>query len=137
MANIFNSRNSRNRSIQVIAILTLILISPLSLAAAQMPQHEVDKARELLSIIGRSQLTFIRNGKEYSPKEAKAHLETKLEWALNRVSTAKEFVERVASKSLMTGEPYYIKLSDKKKVKAKNWLLNELSIIENSRYNKR
>ncbi len=114
------------------ALLTLLLVLlPLThLTAAQMSQPEINKARELLDAIGKSGLIFIRNGKEYTAVEAKDHLKTKLDWARDKVSTAQEFVEKVASRSLMTGEPYLIKLPDARTLPAREWLLQELGRIE-------
>ena len=55
---------------------------------------------------------FIRNGKDYEPKAAASHLRMKLEKAGDRVKTAKDFIDGLASKSSISGKPYKIRKSD-------------------------
>lgn len=56
---------------------------------------------------------FIRNGKEYQPEAAGSHLRMKLEKAGDRVTTAEDFIEGIASKSSFSGKPYRIRRSDR------------------------
>lgn len=55
---------------------------------------------------------FIRNGKEYEPKAAASHLRMKLEKAGDRVKTAKDFIDGLASNSSFSGKPYKIRKAD-------------------------
>jgi len=46
------------------------------------------------------------------------------------VSTAREFIERIASKSSMSGRPYHVKFADGKTMLASQFLSEELKRIE-------
>jgi hypothetical protein len=71
---------------------------------------------ELLS--AKTELVFERNGSEYPVDRAVAHLKSKLSRAKARLSTAEEFVDNVASKSSLSGQPYFIIFPDGKRVEA-------------------
>ena len=55
---------------------------------------------------------FVRNGTEHGAKEAAEHLRTKWQAAGDRVKTAREFIDHLATKSSMSDEAYTIKLAD-------------------------
>ena len=76
---------------------------------------------------------FIRNGSEHTPKEASKHLRMKLNNALSswftpskEKWTAELFIEKVASKSSLSGKAYQIKLKTGKVIESKQWFLNKL-----------
>ena len=52
---------------------------------------------------------FIRNGSEYDAATAAGHLRMKLSRAGERVKTAEDFIEGIASKSSISGQPYRIR----------------------------
>ncbi len=52
---------------------------------------------------------FIRNGSEYDAATAAGHLRMKLSRAGERVKTAEDFIEGIASKSSVSGQPYRIR----------------------------
>jgi hypothetical protein len=58
--------------------------------------------------------TFIRNGDDYSAKDASTHLQMKREKAGKRIKTAEDFILHIATKSSMSGEPYQIKFANGK-----------------------
>lgn len=79
-----------------------------------------EKIEKFIISIENSDVTFIRNGGEYSPKEAADHLRKK--WKNAGVNmTLQEFIENVASKSSLSGKPYQVKLSDGSIINAKEW----------------
>lgn len=55
---------------------------------------------------------FIRNGTEYDTKAAGAHLRMKLDKAGDKVKTAEEFIDGIASKSSTSGKAYQIRKPD-------------------------
>ncbi len=55
---------------------------------------------------------FIRNGTEYDTKAAGAHLRMKLGKAGDKVKTAEDFINGIASKSSISGKPYQIRKPD-------------------------
>jgi hypothetical protein len=77
--------------------------------------------------------TFVRNGSDHTPAEAAAHLREKREHAGDRLKTADEFIEQIASRSSLTGEEYVIRLADGRTVKAGEFLRDELKRITASR----
>ena len=69
---------------------------------------------------------FIRNGKVYDGKSAAAHLRMKYEMAGGRIGSASEFLEHVATKSSLTGEPYEVQFGGDPMPLAE-WLRQDLS----------
>lgn len=90
-------------------------------------QHKIEI---LVHSIGNPDLTFIRNGDEYSAAVAKSHVKKKLDYAGSRIKTARQFISKIASSSHFSGTPYYVRLPDGKKVPSRDWLLRKLSEIE-------
>ncbi len=80
----------------------------------------------LLQAVGSADVKFVRNGSEYPAKEASDHLRMKMDKAGDQITTAEMFIEHIASRSSMTGEPYYIVLSDGSKKTAAGWLADRL-----------
>lgn len=100
---------------------------------------ELDKIEKLFVAIESSNVTFIRNGQSYSAAEASKHLRDKLDQAANSWFTPKKsdwtavmFIEKIASKSSLSGKDYLIQLPDGKTVKARDWLFEKLNMKEQS-----
>jgi hypothetical protein len=55
---------------------------------------------------------FIRNGTEYDAKAARDHLQSKLDYAGERVKTAEQFIQYCAAQSSMSHKPYQIRFAD-------------------------
>jgi hypothetical protein len=71
---------------------------------------------------------FWRNGTAYTPKEAVDYLRMKMKWNdKGPIRSAREFIEKVASKSTITGKPYFIVMADGTKLEAKVFLDQKLS----------
>ncbi len=72
---------------------------------------------------------FWRNGTSYTPKEATEYLRMKMRWGDKGrpVKSARDFIERIGSKSSITGKPYLIQLPDGKKMEMKIFLDQKLS----------
>ena len=71
-------------------------------------------------------MVFIRNGSEYDGKKAGEHLRMKLGKGGERVKTAEDFIEGIASKSSMSGKAYQIRSADGKTEDAGPFLLARL-----------
>ena len=93
-----------------------------SAATTQNPEIE-----HLIGFVATSDVRFIRNGKEYSSTEAADHLRDKLSKAGGRVKTAEDFIEGIASKSYLSGDPYLIKFRDGHSAQTRGWLTAELA----------
>jgi hypothetical protein len=92
---------------------------------------EAEKIEQLLSEVETVKGdVFIRNGVEYSAKDAADHLRTKLQAAGDKIATAEEFIENVASASSLSGEPYRIRLANGTEVLAADYLREKLAQLE-------
>ncbi|MDR1084479.1 MAG: DUF5329 family protein [Deltaproteobacteria bacterium] len=63
----------------------------------------------LTSLSAQKDLVFIRNGREYKVDRAVSHLRRKLRGSEDSLTSAEEFIDRVAWGSSISGEPYYIR----------------------------
>ncbi len=91
---------------------------------------EEQKITELINYIEKSETMFVRNGSEYSGVKAAEHLRMKRQKAGNRIKTAKDFIDFIASKSSSSGEPYYMKFKNGQKIQVRDILNHELKKIE-------
>lgn len=92
---------------------------------------EDQKINHLIKYVaGLEGATFIRNGESYAAKDAADHLQMKRRKAGNRVTTAREFIDGLASESYISGKAYQIKMKDGKVFSSRDVLLKELARIE-------
>ena len=110
----------------------LIAISCAAFAGGPVPEDRkidmlIDYVRTLNGAV------FIRNGTEYAPAQAAAHLSLKRKKAGNRIKSAADFIELVAAKSYITGIPYTVRMPDGKIVTARELLYRRLKEIEQAR----
>jgi len=95
--------------------------------------EEEAKINFLIDEVGQLEGVFIRNGKEHCPEEAVKHLRMKMEKAMKSWFatdkdqwTAELFIEKIASKSSMSGKLYKIKFNTGEIVNAGEWLHKRL-----------
>jgi hypothetical protein len=88
------------------------------------------RIEQLLSAVESSGLTFVRNGKASTASEAAAHLRRKWVHTKPAILTANGFIERIASRSSITGEKYEVRLADESVVDADTWLRQQLEHID-------
>ena len=87
----------------------------LSLAAAadEIASREKGRIENLIGHIKEmSAEVFIRNGREYDAGTAARFLRRKWQVNTEKVRTAEDFVEKIASRSSTTGAPYRIRMKD-------------------------
>ena len=80
----------------------------------------------LLTVIGQSNCTFIRNGKEHNSIDAEEHLRMKYRKGKKWIENADQFIERIASKSSLSGNPYFIRCEDSQQPTGE-WLTRKLA----------
>ena len=73
---------------------------------------------------------FWRNGSSYSPQQAAEHLRMKWSKAGSAVKTASDFIEKIASKSSMSGKAYEIEFDNGTKVKTIDFLTRKLKELK-------
>jgi len=113
------------RTLFIAGIIILSFAFGANALAGQTSEH--DKIAYLLNAIGSSDLVFIRNETEYTGAEAKAHLQEKMDYAGSLIHTAEDFIDYIASESLTTGTPYYVRLADGTQVESGIWLRSKLA----------
>jgi hypothetical protein len=111
------------KSILVTSLVILALFSGVLNAQDTIEKKKIEFL--LSSVENLKGATFIRNGTEYDGKKAAEHLRMKLQNALV-VETADDFIRLCASKSMITGKPYLIRLSDGKTIKSEEYFRKKL-----------
>jgi hypothetical protein len=83
----------------------------------------------LFECLNFSTCEFNRNGSWYKADKAAAHLNRKYEYLLRRnlVSSAEDFIERAATESSMSGQPYLVRCGNGSPVTSNSWFKEELS----------
>ena len=119
------------RVVQFTILLIALLITPSILRAQTLPVTETQKIDALIEHVGElKDAKFIRNGSSYEPATAVRFLRGK--WNANKaeVKTARDFIDKVATKSGTSGKPYLMRYSDGKEIPSREFLLAELKKIE-------
>lgn len=111
--------------LRLVVILGL-LVPLLATANAADTADTAAEIEYLLTTIGSSGCTFIRNGKRHSAKDAEAHLRMKYKRGKRYATTAELFIERLAASSSMSKKPYYIECSGEEPVPNSDWLTRRL-----------
>jgi hypothetical protein len=109
--------------------LLVILCTLLPVARAAPPpaaQMEIDY---LLAHVGASGCEFYRNGSWYDGPRAQAHLRVKYDYlaARNLVRSAEDFIDKAATKSSLSGQPYQIRCAGYAAVASNQWLRDALA----------
>jgi hypothetical protein len=102
-----------------VLVLGLLLTCAISQAAEPTEKEKIDAA---VQRVEKSDLTFIRNDTEHTGKDAADHLRLKLRNAGDAIKTFDDFVDKIATKSSMSGKPYLVKMKDGTKVELAKWL---------------
>lgn len=120
---------SRLRRPMLAATAAAVLV--LSGAATASPADAKDEIDHLLQYVAASSCTFVRNGSEYPADKAREHLADKYRFAAGRISSAEDFIEYLATKSSLSGEPYHVKCG-KTDALSGAWLTAELNRYRSS-----
>ena len=126
-----------NSIFTTLALLMFIALSGMAQAQTAVlvkPLTEDQKIEKLIASVEKAtNIQFYRNGSYHDATTAASHLRLKRKKAGNGVKTASDFIEKLASKSSMTGEEYKIKYSTGKEVKARDYFYAQLKLIEISK----
>jgi hypothetical protein len=107
----------------------LVLGCMLTPASGNPQSHPAQvEIEHLLTFVAGSHCDFYRNGTWYTATEAQAHLREKfgIVFPGNQAPTAEEFIEKVATKSAFTSNPYQIRCAGEKPKPVNDWLMSEL-----------
>ncbi|BCB27225.1 hypothetical protein SKTS_21110 [Sulfurimicrobium lacus] len=104
-----------------------LLLMPV--ARAEPPQNVQIEVNFLLGYVEGSGCEFYRNGTWRDSKAAQAHLRDKYKYlmARNLINTTEDFIERAATESSFTGQPYQVKCNGTAVIPSSQWLRNEIA----------
>jgi hypothetical protein len=107
----------------------LLLFAGLSASAQALSEEQ--KIQSLITYMeGLDKAVFIRNGDEYSAKQAGKFLREKWKRKADKIKTAKDFIVTCGSISSTSGKPYQVKFADGTLVNTQDLLVKELARIE-------
>ncbi|PXW49471.1 hypothetical protein DET57_101169 [Klebsiella oxytoca] len=102
------------------AVMALFLTLP---AFAKLNAYQEARINAMLDALAQKKdLIFVRNGDAHTCEEAVSHLRLKLGNTRNRINTAEQFIDKVASSSSITGKPYIVRIPGKSDKNAQPYL---------------
>jgi hypothetical protein len=101
----------------------------LSVARGAVPMTAQTEINYLLGFVESSGCEFYRNGSWYDSKGAQMHLRHKYEMlaAREQINTAEDFIEKAATKSSLSGQPYQVRCRGHDAVSSNPWLRDVLA----------
>jgi hypothetical protein len=109
--------------------LLAFLVAVGTVAGAAPPSTNTQaEIAHLLSYLETSRCEFYRNGAWYDSREARAHLEKKKSYLMNRslIGSTEDFIDRAATASSVSGEKYQVRCRPSPAVPSGAWLRAEL-----------
>jgi cobalamin biosynthesis protein CobD/CbiB len=106
-------------------------LSLVPVARAEPPTKVQIEVNFLLGYLEGSGCEFYRNGTWHDSKAAQTHLRDKYKYlvARNLINTTEEFIDRAATESSFSGQPYEVRCNGGATVTSNQWLRNELARI--------
>ena len=112
--------------------LLLLLVLIAGFIARVNAEADADtEIRALIKAVAESECEFNRNGSLHSAEAAAEHLELKYSRGKRYADSAEAFIERLASTSSWSGEPYQM-ICDGETQPAGDWLTSTLTTIRSS-----
>ena len=92
--------------------------------AAPPPLLAQTEVNYLLGFVENSGCEFYRNGSWHDSKAAQDHLRYKYEWLAQhgQIRTTEDFIEKAATRSSLSGQPYKIRCGGGLEVATNEWL---------------
>ena len=103
-------------------VAALVLLMPVAAIAGET-EAEIE---HLITAVGDSGCTFIRNGSRHDAEDAASHMRMKYRRGKRYATTAELFIERLASKSSFSGKSYAIECPGSDAVPSGEWLTARL-----------
>lgn len=98
------------------------------LSATAFADTKNDEISYLINSVGKNGCVFIRNGERFSGKEAREHLRSKRKRNAHLIHSAEDFIEKIASRSSTSGQPYMISCRGKEQQTANEWFTRLLAL---------
>lgn len=118
------------KPLPALAVASLICVSLVPAARGEAPGPGMQREVEfLLQAIGTSECEFYRNGSWHGAKTAQEHIGDKYAFLLklDAIKTTDDFIEKAATKSSLSGEPYKIRCAGSGEETADSWLRDQLA----------
>jgi hypothetical protein len=115
-------------------LLLLLACAAAAAFAGPLPSAARAEIEGLMSRLEASGCEFSRNGSWHTAAEAKAHLMRKFGYLEDRgaVQNAEQFIERAATASSMSGQPYLVRCANGATTPSAAWLGAELRAMRSS-----
>ena len=111
-----------------------VQLPPAHLPRPAAPAAHLSEAQKIQALIHSVETlqgaVFIRNGTEYDGAKAASHMRMKLDYAGKRITTAEQFIDKLATGSSMTGKPYKIRFADGRTVESAVYFHEQLRKLE-------
>ena len=105
----------------------LVLIASLAFASPAKSAESLDQTiNYLIDRVAKAKATFVRNGTSHTPPEAAGHIKAKYAHFKKDIKTPEDFIRLSASKSILSGKPYLVRLPDGKEMHLDEWLTDAL-----------
>ena len=113
--------------LRTVLLAMLLSIGATAGAATSGPATQAEIAH-LLSYLESSGCKFHRNGTWYDARDARAHVERKLNYLASRsqIGSAEDFIDRAATASSVSGEEYLVRCGPDRPLASGAWLRAEL-----------
>ena len=116
-------------------LFTVLLLTSLAASGdgpGQQPENLESAIQFLLKHVADSGLVFIRNSEKHAAVDAAEHMNSKYEYFRDKIKTPEDFIQRCASKSLMSGKLYLVVLENGEEVRTDAWLLSALTVYRSN-----
>ena len=113
----------------------LLAVAVLPAARAGPPPIAQTEINYLLRFVETSGCEFYRNGSWFDAAKAEGHLRQKYQLLSqeNQITTAEDFIERVATKSSLSGQAYKVRCRGGEPVTTNQWLHAALAVLRTQR----
>jgi hypothetical protein len=118
--------DAMKRLILSITAIAIFIFFPQALNAERISPNETKQIEALIA-------SFIRNGRVYNSATAAEFLRRKWRQQEDRILSAEDFIEKIASFSSTTGRPYLIRFGDGREIPCADALRGELHKLRNNR----
>ncbi len=115
------SRRHRPATTAALAAVAALLVS-----TAAQPAALEDDIAFLLEQVTSSDCTFVRNGKDHTGAEAARHMDRKYRHFRDEIGSVAQFIEKAATRSLMSGKAYTVRCPGEPETRTAVWLRNLL-----------